>query len=349
MAIKLTKNDLKQFNNLFKNMQKNIEIADFTNNILLENKNIANNYDTHFSYWQNISNYFDLAPEFLNYYSNFNLLNNFIKLDKTIYENNPYVNNIKIDNISYLNYYFQKETIKAFQGFIYDEIDVLDDFTEITKIGYFENDYSYLTLKENNDIWMLITPHEINTMKKAIEKANNNVLTLGLGLGYFPFMCSLKDNVKNITIIEKDNNIIKLFKKYIYPQFKNKEKIKIIQSDALNYLDNNNLKSFDYIFIDLYKDVDDGLPLYVDIIKRFKNKLISNYDFWIENSLIIMLRRCLIKALYELLNDISYTSNNLNYYDQLIDNFKNIFKNIEINNFKQIQNLLLKENILKLL
>ena len=77
--------------------------------------------------------------------------------------------------------------------------------------------------------------------------------------------------------------------------------------------------------------------------------MISNYDFWIENSLIIMLRRCLIKALYELLNDISYTSNNLNYYDQLIDNFKNIFKNIEINNFKQIQNLLLKENILKLL
>ena len=60
---------------------------------------------------------------------------------------------------------------------------------------------------------MLITPNEIETMKKSISEATGNVLTYGLGLGYYAYMVSMKENVESVTIVEKDKEIIDLFKK----------------------------------------------------------------------------------------------------------------------------------------
>ena len=55
---------------------------------------------------------------------------------------------------------------------------------------------------------MSLNPNEIETMKPFINKGHGNVLVLGLGMGYVPFMMALKDDVRHITIIEKDKNII---------------------------------------------------------------------------------------------------------------------------------------------
>lgn len=56
---------------------------------------------------------------------------------------------------------------------------------------------------ENERIWMTITPNEIETMKEAVDKAFGNVLTFGLGLGYYAYMVSEKVNVESITVVEK--------------------------------------------------------------------------------------------------------------------------------------------------
>ena len=40
---------------------------------------------------------------------------------------------------------------------------------------------------------MTITPDEIETMKEAVDQAFGNVLTFGLGLGYYAYMVSEKD------------------------------------------------------------------------------------------------------------------------------------------------------------
>ena len=77
---------------------------------------------------------------------------------------------------------------------------------------------------------MTITPNEIETMKEPVDEAFGHVLTFGLGLGYYAYMVSEKENVESITIVETNEDVIDLFNKYILPQFKNAHKIKIIQS-----------------------------------------------------------------------------------------------------------------------
>ena len=90
-----------------------------------------------------------------------------------------------------------------------DYNEILKDINEeVTSLGYFEHDYSYISLTQNKVIWMSLSPYEIETMKEDILNAKGNVLTYGLGIGYFAYMCSLKDEVETVTIVEKDKNII---------------------------------------------------------------------------------------------------------------------------------------------
>ena len=55
---------------------------------------------------------------------------------------------------------------------------------------------------------MLVTPNEVHTMKADIEKAHGKVLTYGLGLGYFPFMTSRKEEVTSVTVVERSSDVI---------------------------------------------------------------------------------------------------------------------------------------------
>ena len=118
-------------------------------------------------------------------------------------------------------------------------------------------------------------------MKKSISEATGNVLTYGLGLGYYAYMVSMKDNVESVTIVEKDKGIIDLFTRYILPQFKNKSKIKIINDDAFNYFKKDIY--YDYVFVDIWHDPSDGIDLYL----KFKNLEKDNikYSYWIEDTL----------------------------------------------------------------
>ena len=154
------------------------------------------------------------------------------------------------------------------------------------QVGFFEEHFRYPAILENGRIWMTVTPNEIETMKSPIEKAHGKVLTLGLGLGYYQYMISNKTNVDKIYIIDKNETIINLFKKYILPQFQNKDKIKIIHTDAFEFLKNDMSKyNFNFVFSDLWHDVSDGVDMYLDI-KNYE-KLYPNIDFeyWIEKSI----------------------------------------------------------------
>ena len=71
---------------------------------------------------------------------------------------------------------------------------------------------------------MSIIPNEIETMKEAIETVKGNVLVYGLGLGYFPYMISLKNDVNKITIIEKEDILFEEYK-VINGTIKTKQKV----------------------------------------------------------------------------------------------------------------------------
>ena len=264
-------------------------------------------------------------------------------LDPKEYLNNKYVQTIKATG-RYKQYALRNITYEPYQTFAYDEISVTKDYKEYSTIGYFKKPFSYLALCEGNNIWMSLNPNEIETMKPYINKGYGNVLVLGLGMSYVPFMMSLKDDVKHITIIEKDQNIINLFNNLLFPHFINKNKITIIKDDAIKYVSKNN--KYDYIFADLWHTPEDGLDLYIEL-KRINKDI----DCWLETSLIAMLRRCMITLIEEQLDNLKED----NYKkaktvtDRVINHYYERTKNLVINNEDDLSNLLSDVSLIDLI
>ena len=270
------------------------------------------------------------------------ILNDLKKLDPKEYLDNEYAKTIKATG-KYKKYALKYITYEPYQLFAYDDISLEGD-KENSRIGYFDNKFSYLALTEGNNIWMSLNPNEIETMKPYINKAKGNVLVLGLGMGYVPFMMALKPEVKNITIIEKDPEIIGLFNCLILPSFKNKEKIKIVEDDAINFVKKNN--KFDFIFADLWHSPEDGLSLFVQL-KRIN----KNIDCWLEESMYALLRRCMISLIEE--NTLGYGEENYKfaktYTDRVINKYYQKTKNLTLNTDEDLNKLLDKNNLLSLL
>ncbi len=188
-------------------------------------------------------------------------------LDTGKYKDNPYYKNIKIENVKDGDWELRQETYPAYRGFISGDMNIYEDFTEFAPLGFFCEDFSFPAVLEDGNEWMTLTPVDLDTCEDAIAAACGKVLTYGLGLGYYAYMVSEKDEVESITVVEKSEKVIKLFEKYILPQFPNKEKVRIINSDAFEYAENTAPgEGYDVIFADIWRDSSDGLELY----ERFK-------------------------------------------------------------------------------
>ena len=172
-----------------------------------------------------------------------------------------------------------------------------NSYVERNSIGYFDKEYKFLALNQKGTTWMSITPNEIETMEKALKLVDGKVTIFGLGLGYFAYMASNKNDVKEIVIIEKDNKIINLFKKHVFPHFEHQEKVKIISGDALNYI-KNSLNS-DYAFVDLWHDPFDGLELFLQFKKAEEKSPKCHFLYWLESSFYLLLRRCMFSLILE--------------------------------------------------
>lgn len=207
------------------------------------------------------------------------------KLNKNVYENNLYYKNIKTIEDKIGNWEFRYLKYKPYEAFIYDDLIVEGDI-EIPQIGYFDEEFKYLSVLENGQEWMLITPNEINTMQPVIDSVSGNVVTFGLGLGYFAYMASEKENVDSVTIVERDKNVIELFTSYILPQFKHRDKIKIVNEDAFDFA--STMEGYDYAFVDLWHDVGDGTNLYIRMKQLEKKE--TKYYYWIEKSILSRLK-----------------------------------------------------------
>ena len=281
-------------------------------------------------------------------------LNKFTKLDKNLFLNNIYYKNIKLNkNENKLNDLTLKyNEFNPFECFLYKDIDVKEDeyFKEINNVGYFDSPFKYIELVKGDETWMSVTPHEILTMEDDINKVSGNILVLGLGIGYFTYLASLKENVKSIDVIEFSKDVITLFKNNLLNQFQNKNKINVIYSDALVYLKNNDLTKYDYIYIDLYHQVDDALIFYLKInnLLNYKKCDLSKALFWIEKSILSYIRRALLTLIEENINKVDpkiyLKAKNIN--DSLINHLYFKLKDININSKEELD-ALLKEDSLK--
>ena len=284
------------------------------------------------------------------YFYQTRILNAIKEIDAKEYDDNYYRRLIKPKPFTNKEYTLDYLTIKSKQCFPYDDIDIDSDFREVSKIGYFNKPFSYLAVLKNDIVWMSTDPNEINTIRDDINNAKGNVLAFGLGLGYFPIMCAIKDEVKSVTVIEKDPVIIDIFEKHILPLFERKEKIKIIHDDAFNYMKQPLGKMYDYLFIDIWHNPEDGLPLYLRFYRELQNKNIEVH-YWLEKSILAMFRRCLLTIVEESLLGYgdSYYKKARNDYDKIINELYLKTKDVVIKEESQLIKLLQDSNLKNLI
>ena len=114
----------------------------------------------------------------------------FKRLDNEVYENDPYKRTVKFPRVSDGEWTFFEGSYKPFEVFVYNDLVSDDEGRIIPQIGFFEKEYRFPAVSQGGREWMLITPNEIETMKVPVEEAFGDVVTYGLGLGYFAFMAS---------------------------------------------------------------------------------------------------------------------------------------------------------------
>lgn len=271
------------------------------------------------------------------------------KINKEKYEDNYFRKNIVPLPYKGNGYELGYLTIKPYQCLPYDDIEVKENFVEVSRIGYFDKPFEYLVVNKGDVTWMSTDPNEINTMQKDIDDADGDVLAFGLGLGYFPIMCAIKDNVKSVTIVEKDPEIISIFKKHILPLFSYKEKIHIIEDDAFNFA-RKDLSRYDYLFIDIWHNPEDGLPMYLKFKDILRNKNIE-VRYWLEKSLLAMLRRCLLSVFEEQLSgsmDKDYMDDK-DEYDRIINKLYFETKNMKFSSIDEVKEILQDKGLLNLI
>ena len=208
------------------------------------------------------------------------------ELDIDDYESDPYMLEIFLGESECGDWEIKTDRYAPYEAFVYDDYKYYMDGRVIPQIGYFTREYTYPVVYQNGREWMLITPNEINTMKRPVSRSHGKVLTFGLGLGYFAFMSARKNDVDSVTVIERDPAVIELFEHHILPEMSCKEKIRVICADAFEYAERDMAREgYDYVFADIWHDPSDGVELY----RRFKTlehlMPYAEYDYWIEDTM----------------------------------------------------------------
>lgn len=221
-----------------------------------------------------------------------------VELDPAVYRNDPYFKNIRVPEKKHGVWSLCRESYAPYEGFICGGLLYGRRFVEIPPLGYFTEPFSFPAVMQNGQEWMAIKPNEIETMRAPLASARGRVLTYGLGLGYFTYMASCKEEVDSVTVVERDSAVITLFREEILPQFSHPEKIRILQADALDYAAHEGKREdYDCVFADLWHDTGDGLPLYLRLKREERTDRRIRYEYWIEDQLLSSLRALVFEGL----------------------------------------------------
>ena len=197
------------------------------------------------------------------------------------FENDPYLRAVSFDEVRRGEILLTHATYERGEIFQYDE----PDFTAplvVPRLGFFDRAVRFPTVYEGKTPWMSICPSEINSMREQIAAARGRVLVLGLGLGYYPFAVAARSEVGSITVIERNPDVIALFCEHILPAFPDREKIWVVQADALAYLEGLRGGEYDYCFADIWEGVVDGAAAYRRIRPHEARLSDTCFSYWIE-------------------------------------------------------------------
>ncbi|MGL5380055.1 hypothetical protein [Clostridium sp.] len=128
-----------------------------------------------------------------------------------------------------------------------------------------------LELHGPKNIWMRLSPLEIESSYMPIKEAKGRVGIVGLGLGYVAQEIAKKNNVEEVVVYEIEKDVIDLYK----ANFAENPKIKILYQDAYKA----SREDFDFFYVDIYE-----YKLTKKVVEdySFFNTLhnIEDYSFW---------------------------------------------------------------------
>lgn len=195
-----------------------------------------------------------------------------------------YFRKVRVPTVERGRFTLTESCYEPFELFQYD-MPAMGDSIVVPKIGYCTERVCFPSVYEGDMPWMSACPSEINSMKQDIEDAHGKVLTLGLGLGYFPFAASEKPEVESVTVVELSEEVIGLFNEYLLPQYPHGGKIKVVHADAHEYMKTVKNGEFDYCFADIWESQVDGAGHYKRI-RPYEQKLPeTEFRYWVRDAI----------------------------------------------------------------
>lgn len=128
---------------------------------------------------------------------------------------------------------------------------------------------TYKRLTRNGSVIMSNTQMEIRTHSYFIARAaKGSILINGLGLGMALTAILLKPGVTDVTVIEKDRDVIAL----VGPHFKSDPRVTIIWSDAMKWQPPKG-KRYHAVWHDIWDDInEDNLPAMKTLTRRYARR-----------------------------------------------------------------------------
>lgn len=209
------------------------------------------------------------------------------KLPLRYMEENPYIKNLHIEDWFVGNIFLSKFCeYNEYKTYAY-EMRRRDprSLTTIYNYCYFPKNVPVPTIGTiiPETKWMGVEPAEISSFEPFIKEAHGKILLMGCGLGYVAYMLSLKDNVDEITIVELDKDIKTMFETYLKPQMNSK--ISIIEGDALEFLDVEDISKYDYCSVDIWHGAMEMFPIYTKCLLLEQKHKNTHFHYWLEEDL----------------------------------------------------------------
>jgi hypothetical protein len=95
-----------------------------------------------------------------------------------------------------------------------------------------------ITEEDGWETWMSLTPHEIESQELGFQYAFGKMAIMGLGMGWIAANAALNPQVTNVTVVERDPDVINLFHEsgaFESIPSSAQQKISIIEADAIEW------------------------------------------------------------------------------------------------------------------
>lgn len=103
----------------------------------------------------------------------------------------------------------------------------------------------YKVLVVGGGVMMSNTQLEHRTNRRVINRMEGDVLVTGLGLGSIITPITSRSNVKSLTIVEKNKDVISL----VAPYYSQDSKVRIVEGDAFSYIPD---QKYDFMYHDIW-------------------------------------------------------------------------------------------------